>query len=134
MRGIDLELYHGEVHALLGENGAGKSTLVKILGGVHRPTEGTVVLHGEEVHFHSPSQSQAAGISVVHQEPALFPDLDVAENIYLGRHPRRGGRIDWKQVLYAERGQPPEAARRVAGRPGQGRDPVRRRAADHRDR
>jgi rhamnose transport system ATP-binding protein len=99
VRGIDLDLYAGEVHALLGENGAGKSTLVKVLGGIHRPTEGSIVLDGEVVDFHSPAQSQAAGISVVHQEPALFPDLDIAENIYQGRYPRRGPRaISWRDV------------------------------------
>jgi rhamnose transport system ATP-binding protein len=101
VRDVDLDLYSGEVHALLGENGAGKSTLVKMLAGVHRPTEGRLLIDGVEVQLHSPAQAHAAGISVVHQEPALFPDLDVAENIYLGRHPRRRGRLDWRR-LYAD--------------------------------
>jgi rhamnose transport system ATP-binding protein len=105
VRGVDLDLHAGEVHALLGENGAGKSTLVKVLGGIHRPTEGSMVLDGAVVDFHSPAQSQALGISVVHQEPALFPDLDIAENIYQGRYPRRGPRaISWRDV-YANAAQ-----------------------------
>jgi len=94
-----LMLYPGEVHALLGENGAGKSTLVKILGGIHRPDTGEVKIAGEAVELHSPAQAQHLGIAVIHQEPTLFPDLNVAENIFMGRHPRdRFGRIIWKQV------------------------------------
>lgn len=94
-----LVLYPGEVHALLGENGAGKSTLVKILGGVHRPDVGVVKIGGEAVDLHSPAQSQHLGIAVIHQEPTLFPDLNVAENIFMGRHPRdRFGRVNWKQM------------------------------------
>ncbi len=94
-----LELYPGEVHALLGENGAGKSTLVKILGGIHRPDTGVVKVGGELVDLHSPAQSQHLGIAVIHQEPTLFPDLNVAENIFMGRHPRdRFGRVNWKQM------------------------------------
>ena len=94
-----LELYPGEVHALLGENGAGKSTLVKILGGIHRPDTGVVKIAGEVVDLHSPAQSQHLGIAVIHQEPTLFPDLNVAENIFMGRHPRdKFGRVNWKQM------------------------------------
>lgn len=99
LRNAQLALYPGEVHALLGENGAGKSTLVKILGGIHRPDTGEVKVAGEAVDLHSPAQAQHLGIAVIHQEPTLFPDLNVAENIFMGRHPRdRFGRILWKQV------------------------------------
>ena len=99
LRNAQLTLYPGEVHALLGENGAGKSTLVKILGGIHRPDAGEVKIAGEAVELHSPAQAQHLGIAVIHQEPTLFPDLNVAENIFMGRHPRdRFGRIIWKQV------------------------------------
>jgi rhamnose transport system ATP-binding protein len=82
----------GEVHALLGENGAGKSTLVKILAGVHQPDSGQVLVDGQEVTLHGPAAARAAGIAVIYQEPMLFPDLTVAENIYIGRQPVRAGR------------------------------------------
>ena len=87
-----VELRAGEVHALLGENGAGKSTLVKILAGVHQPDSGQLRVNGEEITLHGPSAAKAAGIAVIYQEPMLFPDLSVAENIYMGRQPVRAGR------------------------------------------
>ncbi len=97
--GVDFELVPGEVHALVGENGAGKSTLIKIFGGLLSPTSGTLLLNGHEVHFDNPQQSQSAGISVITQEFNLVPQLTVAENIFLGREPRRaGGLIDWSAV------------------------------------
>jgi rhamnose transport system ATP-binding protein len=97
LRDVDLALYSGEVHALLGENGAGKSTVVKILGGIHRPDTGIIKIGGEAVELHSPAQAQHQGIAVIHQEPTLFPDLNVAENVFMGRHPRdRFGRVDWR--------------------------------------
>ncbi|MDG4798266.1 sugar ABC transporter ATP-binding protein [Micromonospora sp. WMMD1082] len=95
LRDARLELFAGEAHALVGENGAGKSTLVKILAGVHGPDAGRVLLDGEPVAFASPAEARAAGIAVIYQEPTLFPDLSVAENIFMGRQPRRGlRRID----------------------------------------
>lgn len=102
LRGVHLSLYPHEIHALVGENGAGKSTLVKILAGVHTPDAGTVLVNGESVTFHAPSQAQRLGIAVIHQHPTLFPDLDVAENIFMGRHPvGRLRQVDWKR-MYAE--------------------------------
>ncbi len=83
-----ITLYGGEAHALLGENGAGKSTLVKILGGVHRADSGTLTIDGEPADFGGPSDAQAAGVAIIYQEPTLFPDLTVAENIFMGRQPR----------------------------------------------
>ena len=90
-----VELRAGEVHALLGENGAGKSTLVKILAGVHQPDAGTLAVGGKEVTLHGPAAAKAAGIAVIYQEPTLFPDLTVAENMFIGRQPLgKGRRID----------------------------------------
>ncbi|MGW3407293.1 ATP-binding cassette domain-containing protein, partial [Streptomyces zhihengii] len=97
LKGVSLELFPGEVHALAGENGAGKSTLIKTLAGVHRPDAGQVLLDGGPVAFNGPGDARDAGIAVIYQEPTLFPDLSIAENIFIGRQPRRGlGRIDHK--------------------------------------
>ncbi|WP_375451361.1 sugar ABC transporter ATP-binding protein [uncultured Devosia sp.] len=84
LRDVDLELRHGEIHALLGENGAGKSTFAKILAGVHRPTRGTITLNGQSVDILNPIVAQKLGITLIHQEPISFPDLSVAENLVLG--------------------------------------------------
>jgi len=94
-----IELRAGEVHALLGENGAGKSTLVKILAGVHQPDSGTLTVAGREVTLHGP---RGAGIAVIYQEPTLFPDLTVAENMFIGRQPLRTGRRIDTQAMRAE--------------------------------
>ncbi|GLW54398.1 sugar ABC transporter ATP-binding protein [Kitasatospora phosalacinea] len=93
--GVDFRLFPGEVHALMGENGAGKSTLIKVLTGVHPSDGGEVVLAGERVRIAGPLQAQQAGISTVYQEVNLCPNLSVAENIFIGREPRRFGLIDW---------------------------------------
>jgi rhamnose transport system ATP-binding protein len=94
-----IELYAGEAHALLGENGAGKSTMVKILGGVHHPDSGVLLLDGEPITLAGPSAARIAGIAIIYQEPTLFPDLSVAENIFMGRQPlRTGRRIDRKEM------------------------------------
>lgn len=98
LHAVDFDVRAGEVHALLGENGAGKSTLVKILAGIYRPDEGTMEIDGTPVAFSSPTQSIQAGVGVVHQELSLFPDLDIAENIYLGRYERRMGVVHWGKV------------------------------------
>src|SRR5438094_637127 len=84
---VSFALLAGEAHALVGENGAGKSTIVKLLAGVHRPDRGQILVDGEPVEFHTPADAKAAGIAVIYQEPTLFPDLSVAENIAMGRHP-----------------------------------------------
>jgi rhamnose transport system ATP-binding protein len=82
-----LSLRPGEVRALVGENGAGKSTLVRLLGGVIRLDDGRMLVDGEPSDFHSPTDARDAGIAVIYQEPTLFPDLSVAENVVMGRHP-----------------------------------------------
>ncbi len=94
-----LSLHPGEVHALLGENGAGKSTLVKILAGVHAPNGGEFHVNGQPVRFRRPSDARKAGIAVIYQEPTLFGDLSITENIYMGRQPvDRWGRLQHKQM------------------------------------
>jgi len=90
VQGVSFPLYGGEAHALVGENGAGKSTIVKMLAGVHRPDAGTLLVDGQPVEFANPAAAKAAGIAVIYQEPTLFPDLSVAENIAMGRHPVNG--------------------------------------------
>ena len=97
-----IELYGGEAHALVGENGAGKSTLVKILAGVHQPDSGALLIDGHPVHLHGPADAQAAGIAVIYQEPTLFPDLTVEENIFMGRQPMRSARRIDRRVMRAE--------------------------------
>jgi rhamnose transport system ATP-binding protein len=95
LRDARLDLFAGEAHGLVGENGAGKSTLVKVLAGVHAPDSGRLELAGTEVGFAGPADARAAGIAVIYQEPTLFPDLSVAENIFIGRQPLRSlRRID----------------------------------------
>jgi ABC-type sugar transport system ATPase subunit len=89
LKNVDFELRRGEVHALLGENGAGKSTLIKILGGIHRADEGSIEIEGRLVHFSGVHDAHQAGVSIIHQELFMVPELTVAENIALGREPMR---------------------------------------------
>jgi ribose transport system ATP-binding protein len=92
---VDLSCLSGEVHAIVGENGAGKSTLMKILAGAYRADAGKILIHGKEVTLHSPSDAQREGISIIYQEFNLIPELNVAENIFLGREPKnKFGLID----------------------------------------
>ena len=96
---VSLELYPGEVTALIGENGAGKSTLVKILTGIYQPDEGSITVRGEAVTLPTAHAAFGKGITAIHQETVLFDELTVAENIYLGHAPRtRLGLIDWKRM------------------------------------
>lgn len=100
LRDVTLSLYPGEVQALCGENGAGKSTLIKCLSGVwpHGSYTGRILMDGGEVCFRHVSDSEACGIAVIHQELALVREMTVAENIFLGNEPRRGGLVDWNRV------------------------------------
>ena len=98
--GVDFKIRTGEVHALIGENGAGKSTLVKILTGVYQPTAGTIILNDKPVQFPSPQISQKFGISAIHQEATMFPDLSVMENIFMGHHIRNKSNslLSWREM------------------------------------
>jgi len=96
LRGVDFDLHAGEVHALLGENGAGKSTLIKVVTGAHQPDSGTIELAGQRLENLSPALARGLGIACIYQQPALFPDLTVAENIGLRLEPARPLRgVDW---------------------------------------
>ena len=95
---VHFDVRAGEVHALLGENGAGKSTLIKIMAGVHKPDGGEIAIDGKKVTFSSPREASNFGIATVYQEPLLFPDLNVAENIFIG-HQNRSVFTNWRQML-----------------------------------
>ncbi len=90
---VSLTLFGGEIHALLGENGAGKSTLIKIMTGIHPPDSGDVRIAGQPVHLGSAQDAQRLGVAAIYQEPMIFPDLSVAENIFIG-HTNRGRIVD----------------------------------------
>src|SRR4051812_12254697 len=102
LRSGSLSVEAGSIHALVGENGAGKSTLVKIVAGVHRRDSGVLRFKGADVDFGSTAESKAAGIAVIYQEPTLFPDLSVTENIFMGRQPLGGLRRIDRPRMYRE--------------------------------
>ncbi len=98
LEGVQLTVKEGQVHALLGENGAGKSTLIKILSGAYAKDEGQILFEGQPVEIRGPHDAQALGISTIYQEFNLARDLTVAENVFLGHLPTKGGRVDWSAV------------------------------------
>jgi ribose transport system ATP-binding protein len=98
LEGVDFEVRAGEVHALVGENGAGKSTLMNIVSGVVAADAGQMLWEGQPVRPRGPREAQELGITFVHQELALAPQLSVAENIFLGRHPAVGGWVRWREI------------------------------------
>jgi simple sugar transport system ATP-binding protein len=98
LNAVSLNLFPGEVHTLMGQNGAGKSTLIKVLTGVYAPDHGQILLAGQAIQPQSTLDAQNHGISTVYQEVNLCPNLSVAENIFIGRYPRKFGRIDWSAM------------------------------------
>ena len=98
LKSVSLQVCAGEVHALLGENGAGKSTLIKVLGGIYIPEEGDIKIDGKPVHIGNVHDSQHFGVSVIHQELVLVPQMTVAENIFLGREPMIKGVVDFRKM------------------------------------
>lgn len=96
---VDFQLKAGEIHSILGENGAGKSTLIKVLGGIHKQNAGEILIEGEKVTIDSVQDAQRLGISIIHQELVLVPHLSVAENVFLGREPKKGISIDFKKMV-----------------------------------
>lgn len=100
LHGINFTLKEGTVHALMGENGAGKSTMMKILAGIYKYDEGIVAIQDQPMEFQTPKQAQDAGIAMIHQELSAIPEMTVAENIFLGREPRKGLFIDYKKMWY----------------------------------
>ena len=98
LKGVSFELLEGEVHALVGENGAGKTTLIKIMTGAVKADSGELSVSGQTVKHNDPAIARSLGIAAIYQQPALFPELSVAENIYLGRQPTRFGKIRWRAI------------------------------------
>ncbi len=100
VKGVDLQLNAGEVHAIVGENGAGKSTVAKLIAGVHQPTAGVIRLNDKPIVLENPRHAIHLGIALIHQEPLTFPDLDVAENIFVGHQPLRNrlSGVDWPSM------------------------------------
>jgi rhamnose transport system ATP-binding protein len=98
LKNADLDLFPGQIHALVGENGAGKSTLAKIIGGVHVPRQGNITIGGQSVFIPNPRAAIAHGVALIHQEPLTFPDLTVAENIFIGRQPRGLLGVQWNAM------------------------------------
>lgn len=100
LNGVNLQIRPGEVHALLGENGAGKSTLIKVITGIHQPDQGEIKIFGKQVKFSGTLQAQNCGIAAIYQDPTVFPDLKVMENVYMGHHPTFPffKRIDWRRM------------------------------------
>ena len=99
LKNIDFALRSGEIHAITGENGAGKSTLAKVIAGIHQPVSGTISLDGKPVTLRSPKDAIRNGIALIHQEPLIFPDLDVAENVFVGRLPKKASLVDHKEAI-----------------------------------
>jgi len=97
LKGVNFEIRRGQVTTLFGENGAGKSTLMKVLSGVIQPTSGTIILDGEPVTFNSSTEARDLGISIIHQELSLAPNMNVRDNIFMGREIRTATGVDFAE-------------------------------------
>lgn len=97
LKGVNFDVHRGQVTTLFGENGAGKSTLMKILSGVHLPTTGELILDGSPVRIRSTVEANDLGISIIHQELSLAPNMNVRDNIFMGREIMRGGQVDFAE-------------------------------------
>ena len=102
---VNFAVRRGEIHCLVGENGAGKSTLMKVLSGVHAygTYEGDIIFAGKTAKFHNIAESETAGIAIIYQELAQFPELSIYENIFMGHEIMRGRTIDWNQTIVRAR-------------------------------
>ena len=99
LKDIDFALYPGQIHAITGENGAGKSTLAKVIAGIYQPNSGEVFLEEKSVVIRSPGEAIRLGIALIHQEPLIFPDLNVAENVFVGRLPKKAKMADHREAI-----------------------------------
>src|SRR5690606_27925116 len=97
LKGVNFDIHRGQVTTLFGENGAGKSTLMKILSGVVRPTSGEIILDGAPISFNSSTHARDYGVSIIHQELSLAPNLSVRDNIFMGREIIKGGTVDFAE-------------------------------------
>jgi len=113
LNGVDLDLYRGEVLAVIGDNGAGKSTLIKCLTGAYVPDSGTIQLEGKPVHFRRPQDAREAGIETVYQQLAVIPALDIASNLYLAREERRPGPLGSVLRMLDKKGMKERAGKSV---------------------
>jgi len=114
LRGVDLDVYPGQVTALVGDNGAGKSTLIKALTGALIPDSGEVYLEGQQVHFKTPMDARNAGIETVYQTLAVAPALDIAANMFLGRERRRSGPLGIVLRMLDMKGMKEDAGKSMA--------------------
>ena len=99
LKDIDFAMYPGQIHAITGENGAGKSTLAKVIAGIHQPAFGKIYYGENPVQIRTPKEAIRQGIALIHQEPLIFPDLNVAENVFVGRLPKKASLADHGEAI-----------------------------------